>query len=124
MEGQKDADNSANTSIEKTDTVQANSDLVSEIGQPSVTQTKSNRQTVHETEHTIVLHTRSENDSIVLLENEMNSGTDPLQNIEDYDLPEIPGQDNSMHSGIHLLITNLAVYSAKLIILYELFYYS
>lgn len=121
MEGQEDAETSANTSIEETDTVQANSDLVGEIGylpnseQPSVTNKESNRQTVRETEQTTVLYTRCDNDSMGVLENETDSRTDPIQNIEEYALPEIPGVDNPMQSGNHLLIINLAVYSAKII---------
>lgn len=54
-----------------------------------------------------------------VLENEIDSGTDPIQNIEEYALPEKPG-DNPMHSGNHLSIIHFAVYNTKLIS-YELF---
>lgn len=129
MEGQKDADTSVYTRIEETDTVQANSDLVSEIRllpnseKPSDTHTESNRQTFLEAEHTHVLNTRFHNDNIGVLDNETDSGTDTIQNIEDNVLPEIPGVDNPMHSGNHLSIINIAVYSSKLIS-YELFMFT
>lgn len=129
MEGQKDAETSVYTRIEETDTVQANSDLVSEIRflpnseKPSVTHTESNRQTVLEAEHTHVLNTRCHNDNIGVLNNETDSGADTIQNIEDNVLPEIPDVDNPMHSGNHLSIINLVVYSAKLMA-YELFMYT
>lgn len=55
-----------------------------------------------------------------MLDNETDSGTDTIQNIEDTVLSEIPGVDNQMHSGNHLSIINIAIYSAKLIS-YELF---
>lgn len=58
-----------------------------------------------------------------MLDNETDSGTDTIQNIEDNVLPEIPGVDNPMHSGNHLSIINLAVYSAKLMSC-ELFMYT
>lgn len=125
MEGQKDV----YTRIEETDTVQANSDLVSEIRflpnseKPSDTHAESNRQTVLETEHTHVLNTRCHNDNIGVLDNETDSGADTIQNIEDNVLPEIPGVDNPMHSGNHLSIINIAVYSSKLISC-ELFMYT
>lgn len=121
MEGQKDAETSVYTRIEKNDTVQANSDQVSEIGfipnseKPSVTHTESNRQTVLEAEHTQVLYTRCHNDNIGVLDNETDSGNDTIQNIEENVLPEIPGVDNPMHKGNHLSIINLAVYSVNLI---------
>lgn len=119
MEGQKDAETSVHTSIEETDTVQANSDLVSEIGvlpnskKPSVTHTESNRQTVLEAEHTHVLYTRCHNDNIGVLNNETDSGADTIQNIEENALPKIPGVDNPVHSGNHLSIIHLAVYIAS-----------
>lgn len=129
MEGQKDTETSVYTRIEETDTVQANSDLVSEIGflpnskKPSVTHTESNRQTVLETEHTHVLHTRCHNDNIGVLNNKTDSGADTIQNIGENVLPEIPGVDNPEQSGNHLSIINLAVYSAKLMSC-ELFMYT
>lgn len=129
MEGQKDTETSVYTRIEETDTVQANSDLVSEIRflpnseKPSVTHTESNRKTVLETENTHVLYTRCHNDNIGVLDNETDSGTDTIQNIEENVLPEMPCVDNPMHSGNHLSIMNLAVYIAKLIS-YELFMYT
>lgn len=104
MEGQKDAEMSVYTWIEQTDTVQANSDLVSEIipssEKPSVTYIESNKQTV--LEHTNVLYTRCHTDSIGVSDNETDSGTDTIQNIEENVLPEIPGVDNPIHSGNHL----------------------
>lgn len=129
MEGQKDAETSVYAWIEETDTVQANSDLVSEIRflpnskKPSITHTESNRKTVLEAEHTHVLDTRCHNDNIGVLDDETDSGTDTIQNTEENVLPEIPGVDNPMHTGNHLSIINLAVYSAKLIS-YELFMYT
>lgn len=129
MESQKDAETSVYAWIEETDTVQANSDLVSEIRflpnskKPSITHTESNRKTVLEAEHTHVLDTRCHNDNIGVLDDETDSGTDTIQNTEENVLPEIPGVDNLMHSGNHLSIINLAVYSAKLIS-YELFMYT
>lgn len=129
MEGQKDAETSVYTWIEETDTVQANSDLVSEIRclpnseKPSVTHTESNRQTVLEAEHTHVLNTRCHNDNIGVLNNKTDSGADTIQNIGENVLPEIPGVDNPEQSGNHLSIINLAVYSAKLMSC-ELFMYT
>lgn len=129
MEGQKDAETSVYTWIEETDTVQANSDLVSEIRclpnseKPSVTHTESNRQTVLEAEHTHVLNTRCHNDNIGVLKNKTDSGADTIQNIGENVLPEIPGVDNPEQSGNHLSIINLAVYSAKLMSC-ELFMYT
>lgn len=126
MEGQKETETSVYTRIEETDSVQANSDLVSEIRcfpnseKPSVTHTESNRQTVLEAEHTHVLNTRCHNDNIGVLNEETDSGADTIKNIEEHALPEIPGVDNPEQSGNHLSIINLAVYSAKLIS-YELF---
>lgn len=70
-----------------------------------------------------MLYTRFHNDNIGVLDDERDSGTDTIQNIEKHVLPEIPGVDNPMHSGNHLSIINLAVYSAKLIS-YELFMYT
>lgn len=129
MEGQKDTETSVYTWIEETDTVKANSDLVSEIRflpnseKPSVTHTESNRQTVLDAEHTHVLYTKCHNDNIGVLHNERDSGTDTIQNIEENVLPEIPGVDNPMHTGNHLSIINLTVCSAKLIS-YKLFMYT
>lgn len=126
MEGQKETETSVYTRIEETDSVQANSDLVSKIRclpnseKPSVTHTESNRQTVLEAEHTHVLNTRCHNDNIGVLNDETDSGADTIKNIEEHALPEIPGVDNPEQSGNHLSIINLAVYSAKLIS-YELF---
>lgn len=118
MEGQVDAETSIYTRIEETDTVQANSDLVRCLPnseKTSVTHTESNRQTVLEAEHTHVLNTRCHNDNIGVLKNKTDSGADTIQNIGENVLPEIPGVDNPMHTGNHLSIINLAVYSAKLI---------
>lgn len=122
LEGKKDTETSVYTWIEETDTLQAYSGLVSEIRflPNSVTHTMSNRQLVLEVEHTSVLYTRFHNDNTGVLDNETDSGTDTIQNIEDTVLSEIPGVDNQMHSGNHLSIINIAIYSAKLIS-YELF---
>lgn len=108
LEGQKDTETSVYTWIEETDTVQANSDLVSEIGflpnseKTSVTHTESNRQTVLEAEQTHVLYTRCHNDTIGVLDDEIYSGAHTIQNIEENALPELPGVDDPMHSGNHL----------------------
>lgn len=126
MEGQKETETSVYTRIEETDSVQANSDLVSKIRclpnseKPSVTHTESNIQTALEAEHTHVLNIRCHNDNIGVLNDETDSGADTIKNIEEHALPEIPGVDNPEQSGNHLSIINLAVYSAKLIS-YELF---
>ncbi|XP_065922668.1 uncharacterized protein [Magallana gigas] len=106
MEGQKDAETCVYTWIEMTDTVHANSDLVSEIGfltnseKPSVTHTESKGQTVFEVEHTHVLYTRCHNDTIGVSDNEIDSGTGTCttQNIDEKALAEIQGVDNPMHS--------------------------
>lgn len=120
MEGQKDAETCVYTWIEMTDTVHANSDLVSEIGfltnseKPSVTHTESKGQTVFEVEHTHVLYTRCHNDTIGVSDNEIDSGTGTCttQNIDEKALAEIQGVDDPMHSGNHFY---LAVYNTKLI---------
>lgn len=70
-----------------------------------------------------MLYTRFHNDNTGVLDNETDSGTDTIQNIEDNVLPEIPGVDNPMHSGNHLSIINIAVYSSKLIS-YELYMFT
>lgn len=126
MEGQEDAETSFKSFVQETNILHVNSDLVVEIGflpnseQPSVTHTESIRQTVQEAERTNMLHTRCDNESIGVSDNEIDSRTDTIQNIEEYALPEIPGVDYPMYSGNNLSIINFAVYNAKLIS-YELF---
>lgn len=120
MEGQKETETSVYTRIEETDSVQANSDLVSKIRclpnseKPSVTHTESKGQTVFEVEHTHVLYTRCHNDTIGVSDNEIDSGTGTCttQNIDEKALAEIQGVDNPMQSGNHFY---LAVYNTKLI---------
>lgn len=68
--------------------------------QPSVTHTKSNRQAAPEAEHTNVLHSRYDDDSIELSDNEIDNGTS-IKNIEEYALPEIQVVANPTKSGNH-----------------------
>lgn len=102
MEGQEDAQ----TSVQETNILHVNSDIVCEIGflpnteQPSVTHTKSNRQAAPEAEHTNVLHSRYDDDSIELSDNEIDNGTS-IKNIEEYALPEIQVVANPTKSGNH-----------------------
>lgn len=110
MEGQEDAETFVKTSVQETNILHVNFDLVGGIGfipnskQPSVTHKEPSRQAA--SEHTIVLYSRCDNDNIGLSDTKRNNGTS-IKNMEEHALPEKQVVAHPMKSGNHLSIINL-----------------
>lgn len=122
MEGREDGETYVKTSVQKTDILQSNSDLVGDIGflpnseQHNVTHTESNRHTVIEAHNTNMLNIISDNDTIGVPDTEGDSETDHIHNIDEHASPAIAVVLRPpMNGGNHIPIIDLAIYCAKLI---------
>lgn len=124
MKGREDGETYVKTSVQETNILQSNSDLVGDIGfvhkskQLNVIHTESNRQTVIEAQDINMLNTTSGNDTIGVPDTKGDSETDHIHNIDEdeHASPAIAVVVRSpMNRGNHFSIVNFAVYSAKLI---------
>lgn len=122
MEGREDGEAYVKTSVQETNILQSNSDLVGDIGfvhkskQHNVIHTESNRQTVIEAQDINMLNTTSDNDTIGVPDTKGDSETDHIHNIDEHASQALAVVVRSpMNRGNHFSIVNFAVYSAKLI---------